>query len=38
MSEGGPALDAESIYDDEGSGRGVVRIAAVAALGGLLFG
>ena len=40
MSEHGRAPDAPSIYDDgeEGAGHGVVRIASVAALGGLLFG
>jgi MFS transporter, SP family, sugar:H+ symporter len=41
MSEHGPISDEPSIFDDEddgGSGRGVVRIASVAALGGLLFG
>ncbi|GAA4668394.1 sugar porter family MFS transporter [Gordonia humi] len=38
MAEGGSG-DVESIYgDDDGAGRGVVRIASVAALGGLLFG
>ncbi|MFT3660388.1 MAG: sugar porter family MFS transporter [Gordonia sp. (in: high G+C Gram-positive bacteria)] len=40
MSEGGPAPEVESIYgdDDDGGGKGVIRIASVAALGGLLFG
>ncbi|WP_137146101.1 sugar porter family MFS transporter [Mycolicibacterium sp. CR10] len=39
MSEHGPVPDAPSIYDDDASsGRSVVRIASVAALGGLLFG
>lgn len=41
MSEGGPALNAESIFDEDdegGSTSGVIRIASVAALGGLLFG
>lgn len=40
MSEGGPAPEVESIFegDDGGSARGVIRIASVAALGGLLFG
>ena len=40
MSGQGPTSDAPSIFDDEdtGSGRGVIRIASVAALGGLLFG
>ncbi|MBS1692212.1 MAG: sugar porter family MFS transporter [Actinobacteria bacterium] len=39
MSEHGSFTNEPSIYDDEASGgRGVVRIASVAALGGLLFG
>ncbi|ANY09297.1 sugar porter family MFS transporter [Pseudonocardia sp. HH130630-07] len=40
MSEHGPISEEPSIFDgdDESSGRGVVRIASVAALGGLLFG
>ena len=39
MSEHGSFTDAPSIYDDDtSSGRSVVRIASVAALGGLLFG
>lgn len=40
MSEGGPTPEVESIYDDDegGSTTGVIRIASVAALGGLLFG
>ena len=40
MSGQGPASDVPSVFDDEdaGSGRGAVRIASVAALGGLLFG
>ena len=40
MSGQGPTSDTPSIFDDEdtGSGRGVIRIASVAALGGLLFG
>lgn len=40
MAGQGPTSDAPSIFDDEdsGSGRGAVRIASVAALGGLLFG
>ena len=39
MSGQGPASDTPSVFDDEEfSGRGVVRIASVAALGGLLFG
>ena len=40
MSGQGPASDVPSVFDDAdtGSGRGAVRIASVAALGGLLFG
>lgn len=40
MSEHGPISDEASVFDDEeeGSGQGIVRIASVAALGGLLFG
>lgn len=40
MSEHGPINDEPSIFDDdeEGAGHGVIRIASVAALGGLLFG
>ena len=40
MSEGGPTPEVESIFDDDdsGSAKGVIRIASVAALGGLLFG
>ena len=39
MSEHGSFVNEPSIYDDDSSsGRGVVRIASVAALGGLLFG
>ncbi|MGE3289154.1 MAG: sugar porter family MFS transporter [Pseudonocardia sp.] len=40
MSEHGPVGEEPSVFDDdeEGAGRGVVRIASVAALGGLLFG
>ena len=39
MSGQGPTIDTPSVFDDEEfSGRGVVRIASVAALGGLLFG
>ena len=40
MAGQGPTSDAPSIFDDNdvGSGRGAVRIASVAALGGLLFG
>ncbi|NMO01369.1 sugar porter family MFS transporter [Gordonia sp. TBRC 11910] len=40
MSEGGALPDEPSIFgdEDEGSGKGVIRIASVAALGGLLFG
>ena len=39
MAGQGPVGDVPSVFDDEEfSGRGVVRIASVAALGGLLFG
>ena len=41
MTESGPTPAAESTFDggsEGGSTRGVVRIASVAALGGLLFG
>jgi SP family sugar:H+ symporter-like MFS transporter len=39
MAGQGPVGDAPSVFDDEDfSGRGAVRIASVAALGGLLFG
>ena len=39
MSGQGPASDAPTTFDDDDySGRGAVRIASVAALGGLLFG
>jgi sugar porter (SP) family MFS transporter len=40
MSEGGPTPEVESVFDDddEGSTSGAIRIASVAALGGLLFG
>jgi len=40
MAGQGPSSDAPSVFGDEddGSGRGAVRIASVAALGGLLFG
>ena len=39
MSHGGGAVTEASIYDDEQTtGKGVVRIAVVAALGGFLFG
>ena len=40
MAGQGPTSDIPSVFDDEdsGSGRGAVRIASVAALGGLLFG
>ncbi|GAA4384232.1 sugar porter family MFS transporter [Tsukamurella soli] len=40
MSEGGAVHDVPSIFgdDEEGTGKGVIRIASVAALGGLLFG
>ena len=35
---GGATSDQESIYGDTETGRGVIRIASVAALGGFLFG
>lgn len=39
MGEHGASFDASaSIYDDDSAGKGVVRIAGVAALGGFLFG
>src|SRR6185437_2756320 len=38
MGEHGAGFSGESIYDDSDEGSGVVRIAAVAALGGFLFG
>ncbi len=39
MGEHGASFDAAaSIYDDDAAGKGVVRIASVAALGGFLFG
>lgn len=40
MSESGPTPEVESVFDDddEGSTSGAIRIASVAALGGLLFG
>ena len=39
MSEHGSFTDQPSIYDDDAElGRGIVRIASVAALGGFLFG
>ena len=39
MSHGGATSDQESIYDDGADiGKGVIRIASVAALGGFLFG
>ena len=39
MAGQGPSNDAPALFEDEEfSGRGVVRIASVAALGGLLFG
>lgn len=39
MSHGGAEVAVESIYDDEdATGKGVIRIASVAALAGFLFG
>lgn len=39
MGEHGGSFDSSaSIYDDSDEGKGVVRIASVAALGGFLFG
>ena len=39
MGEHGAPISGESIYgDEEGTGKGVVRISSVAALGGFLFG
>jgi sugar porter (SP) family MFS transporter len=40
MAGQGPTSDAPSVFDDDdvGTGRGAVRIASVAALGGFLFG
>lgn len=40
MAGQGPTSDTPSVFDDEepGTGHGAVRIASVAALGGLLFG
>ena len=38
MGEHGASFSGESIYDDTDEGKGVVRIASVAALGGFLFG
>ncbi|GAA3616514.1 sugar porter family MFS transporter [Microlunatus ginsengisoli] len=38
VGQGGSASTEASIYDDAAGGKGVVRIAAVAALGGFLFG
>lgn len=39
VGQSGPATQEQSIYDDESTaGKGVVRIAGVAALGGFLFG
>ena len=40
MAGQGPTSDTPSVFDDDagGTGRGAVRIASVAALGGLLFG
>ncbi len=38
MSHGGAEVAVDSIYDDDAAGKGVVRIASVAALAGFLFG
>jgi sugar porter (SP) family MFS transporter len=38
VGHAGPTGAEESIYDDDAAGKGVVRIASVAALGGFLFG
>jgi hypothetical protein len=38
VGHGGSATAEESIYDERAAGKGVVRIASVAALGGFLFG
>ncbi|MGI9125376.1 MAG: MFS transporter, partial [Mycobacterium sp.] len=40
MAGQGPTSDTPSVFDDDdaGTGKGAVRIASVAALGGLLFG
>ena len=39
MGEHGAPISGASIYgEEEGTGKGVVRIASVAALGGFLFG
>lgn len=38
MGEHGASFSGESVYDDTDEGKGVVRIASVAALGGFLFG
>ncbi len=38
VGHAGPTGTEESIYDDDATGKGVVRIASVAALGGFLFG
>jgi sugar porter (SP) family MFS transporter len=38
VGQGGPASAEESVYGEETTGKGVVRISAVAALAGFLFG
>jgi SP family sugar:H+ symporter-like MFS transporter len=38
VGQGGPASADESVYGEETTGKGVVRISAVAALAGFLFG
>jgi len=38
VGQGGPASAGESVYGEETTGKGVVRISAVAALAGFLFG
>jgi MFS transporter, SP family, sugar:H+ symporter len=37
-AHGGSTTNQESIYEDKDAGKGVIRIAGVAALGGFLFG
>ena len=38
VGQGGSASSEESVYGEETTGKGVVRISAVAALAGFLFG